>query len=50
VLLIVAIIVKIKMPGGFVLFVQKRVGKGGKLFNCLCTVLVKQMKYNNEII
>lgn len=34
VLLIVAIMVKIKMPGGAAFFVQKRVGKGGKLFNC----------------
>lgn len=34
VLLIVAILVKIKMPGGPAFFVQKRVGLNGKLFSC----------------
>lgn len=34
VLLIVAVLVKIKMPGGPAFFVQKRVGKDGRLFDC----------------
>ena len=34
VLLVVAILVKMKMPGGPVFFVQKRVGLNGKLFDC----------------
>ena len=34
VLLVVAVLVKVKMPGGPVLFVQKRVGKEGILFDC----------------
>ena len=34
VLLVVAILIKVKMPGGPVFFVQKRVGKDGRLFNC----------------
>lgn len=33
-LLIVAVLVKVKMPGGPVFFVQKRVGKDGRLFDC----------------
>lgn len=34
VLLVVAILIKIKMPGGPAFFVQKRVGKDGRLFDC----------------
>ena len=34
VLLVVAILVKVKMPGGPAFFVQQRVGKDGKLFDC----------------
>jgi lipopolysaccharide/colanic/teichoic acid biosynthesis glycosyltransferase len=34
ILLIVAILVKVEMPGGPAFFVQKRVGKDGKLFKC----------------
>lgn len=33
-LVIVAILIKIKMPGGPAFFVQNRIGKGGKLFKC----------------
>ena len=34
IMLITAILIKINMPGGPAFFVQKRVGKGGELFNC----------------
>lgn len=33
-LVVIAIMVKVRMPGGTVLFVQKRIGKDGNLFNC----------------
>ena len=33
-LLIVAVLVKVKMPGGPAFYVQKRVGKNGRLFDC----------------
>lgn len=34
VLFVVTILIKVKMPGGPAFFVQKRVGKDGKLFKC----------------
>lgn len=34
ILLIVAVMVKVKMPGGPVFFVQNRVGRDGRLFRC----------------
>lgn len=34
ILLIVAVMLKVKMPGGPAFFVQKRVGRDGKLFDC----------------
>ena len=35
VLVVVAILVKVKMPGGPVFFVQDRVGKDGRIFRCV---------------
>ena len=34
VFIVVAILIKIKMPGGPAFYVQQRVGKDGKLFDC----------------
>lgn len=34
VLFVVGILIRVKMPGGPVFFVQRRVGKDGKLFDC----------------
>lgn len=45
VLLVVAILIKVKMPGGSVLFVQKRVGKDGVLFDCH---KFRTMRVNND--
>jgi lipopolysaccharide/colanic/teichoic acid biosynthesis glycosyltransferase len=49
VLLVVAILVKVKMPGGPAFFVQKRVGKDGKLFNCH-NFLTMTVKHNGSTV
>ncbi len=50
VLLMVAILVKIKMPGGPAFFVQKRVGKDGRLFDChkFRTMTVHNLNVNHN--
>lgn len=49
VLFIVAILVKIKMPGGPVFFVQKRVGLNGRLFSCH-KFRTMQVKHNGSTV
>lgn len=48
-LTIVAIMVKIKMPGGPIFFVQKRIGKDGKPFKCH-KFRTKTVKHNGSSI
>ncbi len=49
VLLVVFLMIKLKMPGGPAFFVQKRVGKEGKLFSCHKFRTMK-MKHNGSSI
>ena len=43
VLLVVAVLIRVKLPGGPACFCQKRVGKNGKLLTChnCCSMIVK---------